>query len=562
MNVNRLPRMLYNTLTNAFAPAYQPPIAQTAIFRATSAGCAVPSTSCGFAKFFKSNGEFYSASGGGGGGRGFNVVVIDPCTGAFLHPPQNFDTWGTRTTGTAMTNLTNFLDGLSNGGLVMLAVGDEAGLTQDNSCTHFSFPWIEPFYQALEALGSTQIRNYCFRNSWAIVAVKGEGVARSEQLANAVDVSAQTMLSLQSAISPASRAFASSAGSGTISVTVPNECNWTAVANNDFITINSGSGGIGNGIVTYFLEANTGPVRTGTMTVAGHVFTVTQAQAGASGGRTPFEFDGDTKTELAVWRPSDGFWYIINSSTGGGRFQGWGLSTDKLVPADYDGDGKTDLAIWRPSDGNWWIINSSDGSVRIQNWGLNGDVPVPADYDGDGKADLAVWRPSDGFWYIINSSTGGGRLQGWGVSTDKVVPGDYDGDGKADLAIWRPSDGNWWIINSSNGSVRIQNWGINGDVPAPGDYDGDGKTDLAVWRPSDGFWYIINSSTGGGRLQGWGVSTDELVPGDYDGDGKTDLAIWRPSDGNWWIINSSNGSVKIQNWGINGDVPVPSVFIR
>ena len=39
----------------------------------------------------------------------------------------------------------------------------------------------------------------------------------------------------------------------------------------------------------------------------------------------------------------------------------WGVAGDKLVPADYDGDGNTDMAMWRPLDGKWYIFNSGTG---------------------------------------------------------------------------------------------------------------------------------------------------------------------------------------------------------
>jgi hypothetical protein len=99
---------------------------------------------------------------------------------------------------------------------------------------------------------------------------------------------------------------------------------------------------------------------------------------------------------------------------------------DVPVPGDYDGDGKTDVAIWRASTGTWAIIRSSDGGFTTRQWGSGGapylDVAVPGDYDGDGKTDIAVWRRSTGTWYIIRSSDGGVTTQQSGASTDIPIP--------------------------------------------------------------------------------------------------------------------------------------------
>ncbi len=277
-----------------------------------------------------------------------------------------------------------------------------------------------------------------------------------------------------------------------------------------------------------------------------------EKQANDSNFTALFDFDGDGKSDISVFRPIGGFWYLQKSANGFTGVQ-FGTSGDKIVPADYDGDGKTDLAVYR--GGTWYLNRSQLGFTGIA-FGAPDDIPQPADYDGDGKADLAVWRPSNGTWYVYNLITGKFTSFQFGADMDKPIIGDYDGDGKADYAVYRPSNGTWYLQRSSLGFAGIQ-FGELKDRPTPADYDGDGKSDVAVFRPSNGTWYLNRSQLGFAGIQ-FGISTDLPTPADYDGDGKADIAVFR--EGVWYIQQSSNGFAGV-TFGKGTDKPVPNSFV-
>ncbi len=267
------------------------------------------------------------------------------------------------------------------------------------------------------------------------------------------------------------------------------------------------------------------------------------------------DFDSDNRTDLSVYRPNAGVWYINQSLNRAFRAHQLGSTSDRIAPGDYDGDGKTDVAVFQ-TDGVWRILQSSNNSLLTQSFGVSGDLPVTRDYDGDGKADLAVFRPGNRVWFILQSAGNTVKATQFGNSTDKLVPADYDGDGKADIAVFR--NGTWYIQRSTDSMLLVYQFGISTDRPVPADYDGDGIADIAVYRPGNGTWYLLQTSQGF-RAQTFGIPTDEPAPGDYDGDGKADIAVFR--GGIWYILQSASGALRSEQFGSAGDVPVPSGYI-
>ena len=298
------------------------------------------------------------------------------------------------------------------------------------------------------------------------------------------------------------------------------------------------------------------------------------------------DYDGDGKTDRVVVRNIGGGangqirWFINRAGDGSTVASDWGLASDFFVSGDFDGDQKSDIAVWRPigtgqPSGNafFYVLNSSNGTVVIEDFGQTGDDPtVVGDYNGDGKTDFAVYRGGasagqQSTWFYRTTSGGPINYQGWGQNGDFPAPGDYDGDGKNDFAIQRNNGGGqgaFWLHQTTAGDSIIV-FGTPTDVIVPGDYDGDGKTDIATVRGSGGAinWFVRPSSTGIVSAAPYAVfgasATDIPSQGDYDGDGKTDVAVWRgsatPGASAFWFLGSTSGAVGVP-FGATGDYPV------
>jgi trimeric autotransporter adhesin len=89
------------------------------------------------------------------------------------------------------------------------------------------------------------------------------------------------------AISPTGQNVPAAGGSGSIAVEAPSVCEWPVLSNAPWITVTSGSTGRASGVVTFSVAANTGVARTGTISIGGRTFTVSQAAASAPIPPTP-----------------------------------------------------------------------------------------------------------------------------------------------------------------------------------------------------------------------------------------------------------------------------------
>jgi hypothetical protein len=130
------------------------------------------------------------------------------------------------------------------------------------------------------------------------------------------------------AIDPGGQTVAVGGGNVTVNVTSGTGCAWIAQSNVPWVSVASGASGTGNGAVTLNVQANTGASRSGTVTIAGQTFTISQAATscnysiepnahttGAGGGTTTVDVaTGPSCSWTAV---SNDPWITVTSGASG-----------------------------------------------------------------------------------------------------------------------------------------------------------------------------------------------------------------------------------------------------
>src|SRR5262249_1672892 len=96
------------------------------------------------------------------------------------------------------------------------------------------------------------------------------------------------------ALSPGSQLVGVGGGSGSFNVTTGAGGRWGAAPADGRIPITGGAPGIGNGTVSFTVQANNGASRTGTISVRGQVFTITQCGFDVSPTSASFGSGGGT----------------------------------------------------------------------------------------------------------------------------------------------------------------------------------------------------------------------------------------------------------------------------
>jgi hypothetical protein len=297
-------------------------------------------------------------------------------------------------------------------------------------------------------------------------------------------------------LSSTDQTFGAAGGTGSLDVTAT--CDWAAISNANWIIITSGGSGTGNGTLNYSVSANSGPSRTGTMTIAGQTFTVTQMTSSGT---------------IGLYSPSGGAFFLRNSNSGGiaDITFTYGPSGMGFIPlvGDWDGDGVNTIGLYNPASAAFFLRNSNTGGIADITFTYGpagmGFIPIVGDWNGDGVDTVGLYNPAGGAFFLRNSNSGGiaDITFTYGPAGMGFIPvvGDWDGDGTDTIGLYNPSGAAFFLRNSNTGGIADITFTYGpagmGFIALVGDWNTDGVDTVGLYNPAGAAFFLRNSNSGG-----------------------------------------------------------------
>jgi hypothetical protein len=312
-----------------------------------------------------------------------------------------------------------------------------------------------------------------------------------------------------------------SAGNYTVTVTTGTGCTVTASSNTSWITNVTVSGTT----VSFTVSQNLGIFRTGTMTIAGQTYTVTQPGSIGAG-----VFAG-------------GMWAIDGNKNGVPEdcsvehCIGFGMPGDIPVYGDWNGDGKTKAGVFR--NGVFLLDYNGNGvfdwctTDRCIPWGEPGDIPVVGNWNG------------------LNEVSQGRLYTKVGIYRGGTWVFDWNGDGFFDYGAEGEGEDGIHILGWGNF------WGDNAEIPVVGHWDGGTVDRIGVFH--NGFFMLMRQYSV--ATFWWGQSGDLPVIADWNGVGTSKVGIFRSG---LWLVDYNGNQIgeacdavdRCFGWGGSGHTPV------